>query len=65
MASSPMRLLARFGHKPHPIDTAKYGQPRVAVYWAARDRFTKPGVHVWAFSKHWRVFPLRRKRHHG
>lgn len=61
-ASTPMRTLWSFGHKPHPVDTKRYGQPRLAFYWASpSERFTYPGVHVWCFGRHWRVLPLRRR----
>lgn len=35
---------------------------RLKVYYARRDRFTYPGVHVWAFGRHWRVVPLPKRR---
>lgn len=31
------------------------------VYWANRRRFLYPGLIVWAFGRHWRILPIRRK----
>lgn len=60
MSSAPMRTLVELGHRPHSIDRKKYGQPRVALYYARRRRFTHPGLYLWAFSRHWRLFPTAR-----
>lgn len=35
------------------------------TYWARRDVFLFPGVHVWAFGRDWRVLPMRRARRGG
>lgn len=33
------------------------------LYYANRERFRYPGLHLWAFRRHWRILPLpRRKR---
>lgn len=30
------------------------------LFYARRDRFSKPGIHLWAFGRHWRVLPIPR-----
>lgn len=59
--SSPMQPLVKIGHRPHLIDRKKYGQPRLAVYWADRSHFVKPGVWLWVFGRNVRILAVRRK----
>lgn len=61
MASSPMRRLVSIGHRPHAIDTKRYGQPRVALYYANRSRFVSPGLYLWV-GRHVRVLPLPKRK---
>lgn len=61
MASSPMHLIARVGRKPHPVNTRKYGQPRLALYYANRRTFSYPGVHLWTGKRNLRIVPLPRR----
>lgn len=58
--SSPMRPLMKLGHRPHPIDTKRYGQPRLALYWAGR-HFTRPGLWIWTGKHNRRIVPTLRK----
>lgn len=60
-ASSPMKPLIKFGRKPHPIDRRKYGQPRVALFYANRDHFAEPGLVLWTGARNIRVLPLPRR----
>ena len=60
MASAEMKCLVRLGHKPHKIDTKKYGQPKVALYWADRKRFLEPGLYLWNCKKQVRIVPVSR-----
>lgn len=57
-----MRLLVRFGRRHHPINTAKYGRPRFALYWATAD-FANPGLYA-SNGETWqrRVLPWPRVR---
>lgn len=59
--SSPMRPLVKVGHRPHPLDRKRYGQPHVALYYANRSLFTKPGLYAWLWRRHVRVLPLPRR----
>jgi hypothetical protein len=62
MSASPMKRLAAVGHKPHPLDRKKYGQPYFALYWASpRHRFTAPGLYVWTGKRNVRVIPMPRR----
>jgi len=57
-ASAQMRLLARAGHAPHPLDRRRYGGAIVALYYAAPGAFLRPGIYLWALGRHWRILPL-------
>lgn len=47
-AQSPMTRLFAVGHAPHPIDRKRYGNPRLALFWASpRARFQRPGLYLW------------------
>ena len=58
MASAEMKCLFRVGHEHHPIDTKKYGQPKFALYYAERGRFTEPGLYVWLRNKQKKIWSL-------
>lgn len=55
MASSPMLELWKSRWRmPHAMDKKygrkgndRYGQPRIALYFAEPGRFEKPGVYIW------------------
>lgn len=53
-----MRVLLAIGHRPHNINRKKYGAPYVAVYFANRRVFTRPGIYVSVMDKQARIIPL-------
>jgi hypothetical protein len=67
-ASSPMRLLFRLPitrtRTVVNVDGRKVKLPTktpvLSAYWAARGQFSKPGLVLWVWSRHFRVLPLRR-----
>ena len=57
-----MRPILRLGHRPHPIDRKKYGQPRFALYWASpHEPFLYPGLHAWTGKRNVRVIPMPKR----
>jgi hypothetical protein len=69
MSSSPMRPLFRLPiartRTVVNVDGRKIKLPTktpvISGYWAARDRFSKPGLVLWVWSRHFRVLPLPKK----
>lgn len=55
-----MEPIFKLGHRPHPIDTKRYGQPRLAVYWAKRGVFERPGLWIWTGRRNRRILPVPR-----
>jgi hypothetical protein len=61
MVEAQMKTLVRLGHKPHKIDTKKYGQPKLALYWADRRTFSCPGLYLWDGKTNRRILRLPRR----
>lgn len=57
--SSPMKPLIQIGHRPHAIDRTRYGQPRIALYWAGA-QFVYRGLVLWTGRRNVRLLALNR-----